>query len=321
MAYLYSGSDASIPTRQQLRSKRFTSPTRAAFMATSDVGDLDATCAAVQLALSPDAVFTHLTAAALRGWRMPVIERLPIIVSTRSAAPHHNRRGVYVRRCEVPARARGDRGGIRISSPEWTIAELAEDLGLIDLVAVIDGALHTRDTTIDRLVDSIVPGRRGAKVLRDSLAYVDGRSESWWESVLRMAHQLAGIPIESQVEIVNRLGYFVARADLHIVGTNRYPEYDGATHRERDRHLADLRREKGMGRLSAERFGYTGDEIVNSPAMVIEDAEDALGWPRDSGRLQRWLYELDRSSVSRPGWIRLQRRLQRFDRSKPPRTS
>ncbi len=283
-------------------------------------GDLSATCAAVQLALPADAVFTHLTSAALRTWRMPVIASLPIVVSTRGEAPHLNRRGVYVRRCEVPARAREELNGIRVASPEWTIAELAEDLGLIDLVAVIDGALHKTDTTVDRLLDSVVPGRRGAKVMRDALAYVDGRSESWWESVLRMAHQLCGIPIESQVDLFNRLGCFIARADLHIVGTNRYPEYDGATHRERDRHLADLRRDKGMGRLAYERFGYTSEELVNAPAMVIQDAEDALGWPRDTRRLNRWLYELDRSSISRSGWIRLQRRLGRFDRSRPPRT-
>ena len=150
--------------------------------------------------------------------------------------------------------------------------------------------------------------------MRDSLAYVDGRSESWWESVLRMAHHLAEIPIESQVEIVNRIGYFVARTDLHIVGTNRYPEYDGSTHRERLRHGEDLRREKGMARLAYERYGYTSDEIVQTPAMVIEDAEDALGWPHDPRRLKAWLYELDRSSISKAGWIRLQRRLKRFAR-------
>ncbi len=210
--------------------------------------------------------------------------------------------------------------GIRVASPEWTITELAEDLGLIDLVAVIDGVLHTSETTVQRLVDSIVPGRRGAKVMRNALAYVDGRSESWWESVLRMAHQLAGIPIESQVEIFNRIGTFVARADLHIIGTDRYPEYDGAAHRELSRHVSDLKREKGMSRLAYERYGYTSDELVGTPAMVIEDAEDALGWPHDSRRLFHWLQELDRSSISKPGWIRLQRRLRRFDRRTSPRT-
>ncbi|WP_332663082.1 hypothetical protein [Aeromicrobium sp.] len=289
-------------------------------MSSADQDDLSSNCGAIQLALPANAVFTHLTSAALRGWRMPVLPRVPIIASTAKEAAHHDRRGVYVRRCDVPSWHREDVGAIRIASPEWTVAELAEDLGLIDLVAVIDGALHTHDTTIERLLGSIVPGRRGARVLRNALAYVDGRSESWWETVLRMAHQLAEIPVESQVEIFNRAGYFVARTDLHIVGTNRYPEYDGSTHREMDRHRKDLRREKGMARLAYERYGYTSDEIVKTPTMVIEDAEDALGWPHDTRRLKRWLYELDRSSVSKAGWARLQRRLKRFDRQTPPRS-
>lgn len=313
-AYLHRVGDASIPSRQHLRSKRFVSPTRGVFMEASAESDLAATCSAIQLALAPRAVFTHLTSASLRGWRMPVVARLPIIASTTKGSPHHDRRGVYVRRCDVPDWHREVVDGIRVASPEWTIAELAEDLGLIDLVAVIDGVLHENATTIARLADSIVPGRRGAKALRDSLAFVDGRSESWWESVLRVAHQLAEIPVESQVEIVNRAGYFVARADLHIVGTDRYPEYDGAAHREQTRHVRDLKREKGMSRLAYERYGYTSDELVQTPAMVIEDAWDALGWAPDSQRLNRWLHELERSSISRQGWIRLQRRLKRFER-------
>jgi hypothetical protein len=69
-----------------------------------------------------------------------------------------------------------------------------------------------------------------------------------------------------------------------------------------------------MARLAYERFGYTSDEIVQTPAMVIEDAEDALGWPHDPRRLKVWLYELERSSISKAGWIRLQRRLKRFAR-------
>ena len=319
--FLRPGVDTDGPTPKQLRSSVYVSPTRGVVMHVDDQGELSSVCRAIQLALPPDAVFSHLTAAAIRGWRMPNISTVPIVATTGALAPHHDRRGVFVRRCDLSPHHRMTLGGVRVASPEWTIAELAEDLGLVDLVAVIDGALHTGETTVERLFNSIVPGRRGAKVLRDSLAYVDGLSESWWESVLRMAHQLAEIPIRSQVEVFNRIGTFVARADLHIVGTARYPEYEGATHREALRHRTDLSREKRLARMAFERYGYTADELVKTPAMVIEDAEDALGWKHDTQRLKRWLYELDRSSISKPGWIRLQRRLARFGRTKPPRAA
>jgi hypothetical protein len=289
-------------------------------MDAKDTGDLPATCRAIQLALAEDAVFTHLTSASLRGWRMPQVPAVPIIAVTNDDAAHHDRRGVYVRRCAVPRQHRLTRDGVRIASPEWTIVELAEDLGLIDLVAVVDGVLHEGETTIERLKDAIVPGRRGAKTLRDALALADALSESWWESVLRLAHQLAGVPVRSQVEVLDAGGRFVARTDLQIVGTDRHPEYDGADHRDRDRHRRDLVRDKGLSRLGHERYGYTSDELVNTPMLVIRDAEAALGLAHDSQRAKQWLYELDRSSISRPGWIRLQRRLRRFERSKPPRS-
>ena len=312
--------DGDGPPRHRLRSDDFVTPTRAVFMDRESFGDLHATCAAIQLALPPDAVFTHLTSAALRGWRMPVVPVIPIIAATSGEAPHHDRRGVYVRRTDVPPGDRHLFDGVRVASPEWTIVELAEDLSLIDLVAVIDGVLHVGGTTIGRLFDSIVPGRRGAKTLRDSLALVDDRSDSWWESVLRLIHQLAGIPIDSQVEVFDARGAFVARTDLHIVGTVRHPEYDGAEHRLAQRHRKDLRRDKSLSRLGRERFGYTSHEIVNTPTLVVRDAEDALGWVHDPRRCKRWLEELDKSSISRTGWIRLQRRLRRFDRQLSPRS-
>lgn len=296
------------------------SPTRAVFMSRSDVGDLQATCAAIQLALPNVAVFSHLTAAALRDWRLPAMPSVPIIASTSAEAPHHDRRGVYVRRTDVPAGHRQLLGGIRIASPEWTIVELAEDLSLIDLVAVIDGVVQAGETTIERLLGSIVPGRRGAKKLRNALPLVDGRSESWWESVLRLAHQLAGIPIDSQIEVRDERGGFVARTDLHIIGTLRHPEYDGGEHRLVQRHHKDLRRDKGMSRLGRERYGYTSEELVGNPTLVLRDAEDALGWPHDPRRWKRWLEELDQSSITKTGWIRLQRRLRRYDRSSSPRS-
>lgn len=305
--------------RHVLRSVGQVSPTRSVFMDREDLDTLAATCRAIQMALPVAAVFSHLTSAALGEWRLPQVSRIPVIASTSAEAPHLDRRGVYVRRCDVPSGHRRVVAGVRIASPEWTVIELAEDLGLIDLVAVIDGLLHTGTTTVERLRAAIVPGRRGAKVLGEALAYVDGRSESWWESVLRMAHQLSNIPVESQVVLRDARGDFVARTDLQIVGTRRYPEYDGGTHREVVRHHDDLRRDKAVARLGGERFGYTSDELVRSPLQVVRDAEDALGLPHDTARAKWWLVELDRSSISRAGRTRLQKRLRRFDRTTSPR--
>jgi hypothetical protein len=307
------------PSRQNLRTGGYVSPTPTVFMDVDDVGDLAKTCRAVQLALPDDAVFTHLTSAALREWRLPQVHELPVIAVTGADWAHLDRRGVYVRRCDVPPRHRSLRSGVRIASPEWTLVELAEDLGLIDLVAVIDGVLHEGESSVDRLRGAVVPGRRGARTMRQALALTDPLSESFWESVLRLAHQLSRVPVRSQVEVHDAAGRFVARTDLQIVGTDRHPEYDGSDHRSRERHRRDLEREKGLARLGRERYGYTSVELVGSPLQVVRDAEDALGWAHETSRAKRWLYELDRSSVSPAGRARLARRLQRFDRKNPPR--
>jgi len=311
--------DHEIPTRKRLRSSAFVSPTRAVFMESAESRNLTSVCRAVQLALPANAVFSHLTSAALRKWRLPTVDHIPIIASTDAMAPHHNRRGVYVRRTAVPDVDRQVVSGVRISSAEWTIVELAEDLGLLDLVAVIDGALFAKECTTKSIERALVPGRRGAKTLRQALLMVDGRSESWWESILRQLYVLSGIAVEPQQAIFDAQGNFVARADLHILGTDRYPEYDGESHRDRSRHRRDLAREKGMSRIGKERFGYTAPEIIHSPELVLRDAEDALGLKPDPGRLIFWREEFEKSSMSKAGQRRLNQRLSRFERSSSPR--
>lgn len=307
------------PTPARLRSRDFESPTRGVHRAVGDI-TLTEHCAAIQLALPADAVFSHLTAAALRCWPLPEIPALPIIASTDSEAPHHDRRGVYVRRCAVPNEDRQSVDGVRVASPEWTILELAEDLALIDLVCVINAAVRRGDTTLERLRARVVPRRRGARTMRRALRLADPRSESWWETVLRLAHVLCDIEVEPQVELRDADGMFVARLDLRIKGTDRGVEYDGADHRDRERHREDLAREKRLARMDTERYGYTKTEIVDTPQMVVRDAEDALGLPRDPSRGKVWLDELQQSSITPSGFARLARRLKRFDRRTSPRS-
>ncbi len=281
--------------------------------------DLLKRCGAIGLALSGQAVFTHLTSAALRGWQLPEGVEIPVIAVTDADAPHRDRRGVYIRRCDVPLGQRFVWNGVAVGSAEWTIAELAEDLSLLDLVATIDSALHLRQCTVGSIWEMVIPGRRGVRTLRRALAYVDGRSESWWESMLRMLHELSGIRVESQQPLVDAAGAPIARMDLWIKGTNRYPEYDGAHHRDKVRHQKDLRREKAASRLGAQRFGYTAIEIRHDPGGILRDADQALQRPHETSRLKWWLAEAELSTITPAGRRRLARRLARFDRRRSPR--
>lgn len=277
-------STGSAPARHALRA--LASPTHSVFMDRADMTDLRKRCRAVGGALAGHAVFTHLTSAALRGWQLPEGIEVPIIAVTDKDAAHHDRRGAYIRRCDLPQAHRQSWAGVAVASAEWTINELAEDLALLDLVAMIDSAIQLRQCTLESIWTSLVPGRRGVRRLRRALSYVDGRSESWWESMLRMLHELSGIRVEPQTRLVDGRGDLIGRMDLWIKGTDRYPEYDGADHRTAHRHRKDLRRDKSASRYGAERYGYTADEIRHDPLSVLRDADRALERRHDPMRLK-----------------------------------
>lgn len=315
--FLQRSGDPQAATRNQLRG--LISPTRTVFMDGAEINELPRLCQAISLALAGHAVFTHLTSAALRRWQLPEGVVIPIIAVTDKDAPHHNRRGAYIRRCDIPPEHRELWEGVAVASAEWTIVELAEDLSLLDLVALIDSALHLEQCTVESIWAALVPGRRGVRTLRRALSYVDDRSESWWESILRMLHELCGIRVEPQREVFEARGRAVARLDLWIVGTKRYPEYDGGGHRELLQHRDDLRREKAVSRLGLERYGYTASEIRHQAVRILRDAEEARGLAHDVSRLKWWLAEAEQSTITPAGRRRLYRKLKRFDRDRTPR--
>ena len=134
------------------------------------------------------------------------------------------------------------------------------------------------------VLSAIPPRTHGLPRLRQALALADARSESYWESVLRLLHVLAGITcVEPQVWIGDR----VARGDLWLVGTRRIVEYDGGDHLEREQHKRDLRRDKAVLRIGWERYPYVCAEIVATPGRILRDAEEALGYPHDPARLRQ----------------------------------
>lgn len=308
-------------TVRKVRGPRWSRPAAGVAVPAGTATDLRTRCRAVLRVLPADAVITHLTSAALRGWWLPQLAEIPVIACTDGDAPHLDRRGVYVRRCGIPPHHRTEWRGISIASSAWTIVELAEHLSLIDLVVAIDGALHLGDVTMHELRCAVVPRRHGVRALRRALELCDGRSESPWETVLRLLHVLCGIEVESQALIVGDSGDFIARADLHIRGTRRIAEYDGAGHRERDQHQRDLRRDKRLARAGYERFGYVAAEILREPGRIIRDADDARGIRHDPRRVRPWLRAVAESAMMPDGRSALTQRLARFDRVGPPRAS
>ncbi|WP_143055046.1 hypothetical protein [Nocardioides luteus] len=239
-------------------------------------------------------VFTGVTAAEAYGlWLPPLDPDRPIEISVPSGR-RVRRPEVDVNRHRLPPRSHGIEG-VRIATVAETVVAAARRIGLLDLVVLVDGVLHEQGCTREDLED-VARGRRGGPRLREALALADGRSESPWESLLRMLHEVCGVPVQPQAELFDEAGRFVARADLLITGTRTLQEYDGAVHRDRGQYARDRRRDSGLADAAYVRHGYVAPDVRYRAAMILREADEALGRTYDPTRLDAW-YALWRGSL------------------------
>jgi hypothetical protein len=250
--------------------------------------DLHTTLAAWQLVLPPSGRFTHLTAAQLLGWWLPPLpDALPVFAAQARIESRPQRPGLVVVRRADPAEP-ATVGVLRVDPPEEVLVHCARHLALLDVVVLLDSALHSGATTTGRLEAVARQRRRGAPMLRRALPFADGRSESAWETLLRMLHVVCDIEVEPQHRLLDGGGTEVARADLWLVGTNAVHEYDGADHLERKRQRADLARGRRIGNVHWVRRGYTSVEVLHQAVGILRDADLSLGREHDPGRVRRW---------------------------------
>jgi very-short-patch-repair endonuclease len=140
---------------------------------------------------------------------------------------------------------------------------------------------------------------RGAPQLRALLPLLDDRSESPWESVMRVLHTRADVKVEPQKVICDQWGRFVACGDLWLVGTRRIHEYDGEVHRDRQTHRSDLARDRRLIEIDWQRVGFTSPQLLHEGGSIIASADRLLGRTWNPQRLAGWEALLD-DSLFRP---------------------
>ena len=263
------------------------------------------------LVLPDGAVFTHVSAARLLGWRLPRLpEQVPVFVAVEGDRRRPRRPGLICSRLVRPT-AGSVRHGLPVESPEEVLLRAARDLGLLDLLILLDSALATGDLeplALERLLDS---GRPGVRPLRAAYAMATARCESAGETVLRLFHQVMDVPVRPQVELRDARDRLLGRADLLVVGTHLVHEYDGAVHRSGDQHRTDLRRERGWAGTAYTRRGFTLDDLLNHPGVVMHELDRALGRPHRAERLRRWRRVVGNSLYAEAGRRRVLNRWQR----------
>jgi hypothetical protein len=260
-----------------------------------------------QLVLPPTAAFSYLTAAELRGWWLPAPTVHPVFAAMLDSDPRPRRPGLLLcRHTQLFGVSLID--GLRVTTPGETLLAAARDLGVLDLVIMGDSALRLKHCTVTDLTIVAHQRRRGAPLLRQVIPMLDPRSESAWESIMRVLHRAADIPVLVQEEIHNQFGHLLGRADLLIEGTRRLQEYDGAGHRDAETHAGDLARDRGLLADNWQRHGYVSQDLLHGGAEIIADVDRTLGRSWDSRRLAAWQNLVKHSLYGRAGRGRAWRR-------------
>lgn len=212
--------------------------------------------------LADDACVSHQSAAVLHGYpSWP--DQLGQVHVTRGR-PNGGRRGrlVHVHPAPLDPADVFELFQIRVTSPARTVLDLARTTSFSRAVGVGDAALRAGTPPTD-LAQQLwaAAGRSGVARARRVLAFVDGRAESFGESLSRVALHRAGLPApQLQFEVHGRLGEVVARTDFAWEDSRTVGEFDGKVK---------------YGRLL--RAGETAGDVIYRE-KVREDMLRDLGW-------------------------------------------
>jgi hypothetical protein len=121
----------------------------------------------------------------------------PVFAAVPLGDRYPERKGLFVHRHSGPLPC-VTVGGLRLTSAAETLLAAARDLGLLDLVIMGDSALRLGHCTMEQLQVTAAKHCRGTPQLRALLPLLDDRSESPWESVMRVLHTRADIKVEPQ---------------------------------------------------------------------------------------------------------------------------
>lgn len=263
------------------------------------------------LVLPDDAVFTHLTGARLRRWQLP---RLPddIPIFTAGRGPGRPRRpGLIHARLRHPAPVE-IRHGLRVESAEEILLRCGQELGVLDLVIMIDSALRCRDLTPERIEQLLQSRRPGVRRLRQAYRLANGERQSAGESVLGVFLEVCAIPAEPQKKLYDDEGNLIAQVDFWLTGTHLVGEYEGSHHRETRQHRIDLRRDRLFNGTTYVRNGYTLDDLINHPRAMLQELDRMLGRSHQLSRLRRWLVLVEHSMYSEDTRTRMMNRWRRL---------
>lgn len=223
----------------------------------------------------PGAVASHLSAAALWGIEVPLIDRadrrVDLIVPGGGRAESRSDRRIH--RLALADDEKTTRLAQPVTTPARTWRDLAGVLELPSLLAVTDQLVREpagRQALHEQMTRH--PRGRGCARARTVLTLADPRAESPMESVVRWLFHAGGLPTpELQYIVRDAAGVFLARADFAWPEQRVLVEFDGDLHRERDVFVKDTRRQNGVVLVGWTMLRYTSaDALGRGDGMVAE---------------------------------------------------
>jgi len=201
-----------------------------------------------------NAFISHLTALELHGFALPstaAARGIDIAMPAGSRGPHAT--GIVGHQLQL---REGDvelLHGLPVTRPARAWADIARRTGVPDLVAIGDQLVGRAPGAFDELAAraALAPRHLGAARMRRAVSLLDGASESYPESLLRVAIVQAGFAAPAVNQSI-RLAGRTLRPDLSYSRQRVIIEYQGDYHREPQQWRADLHR-----RLLLESAGWT----------------------------------------------------------------
>jgi len=237
------------------------------------------------------AVFSHLTAAALWGFPLPLwVSTTDVHVSTPVGTRARRGKTVIGHQTRFDGNVR-DLDGLRVTSPALTWCQLAESLEVPDLIAAaefaVTGNAYARQlpiATFDELaeVSGVLEGGSGTRRRSKALAFSREGALSRPESLLRYLLVTAGLPEPRINENCNdRRGSFIALADLSWPDYRVAVEYEGDHHRDVAQFRRDIRRFEKLADHEWAAIRVSADDLFDRPQEQVTRVASRLaarGW-------------------------------------------
>ncbi|HEY9350176.1 MAG TPA: DUF559 domain-containing protein [Acidothermales bacterium] len=256
---------------------------------------------AVAVALPSDAALTGWAAAYLLGvtdldgvtWTRQGEVQLDVVVARTADRTRIRRPGVTTVRSELSGSDVVEVDGVRVTSPVRTAFELLRRGPLVEAVVAVDAMLHAGVVRLDDLNAYISQRRRwkGVPTARRALALANAAAESAMETRLRLLLVLGGFrSLAVNVPLYDTFTtQHLGRPDLLEEEAGLVIEYDGADHRQVDRHRADNAREHALESAGLTVVRFDGHDVFVTPGRTLDVAHAARrrGLDRDRRR-DRW---------------------------------